>query len=136
MLDKKRADCLVTKIYSHFNFDQERFKRDFILMNQRSSQNAKKSVEKDVFKLLKNTNFGYDCRDNCTFKHICDEISETSSIKSFYNLLDKNILSFFKSDLIAKEIEKTFNKKILKIKDDNRFRDVQLTSLQYQMLNV
>ena len=81
MLEKKRVGCLVTKIYPHFNFEQGRFKRDFTLVIQQSSQNAKKSAEKDFFKLLNNTNFGYDCRDNCTFKPICDEISETSYIK-------------------------------------------------------
>ena len=38
----KEHKIKVTKLYSHNTFEQERFKKDFILMNQRSRQNAKK----------------------------------------------------------------------------------------------
>ena len=37
----KRAGWRVTKIYLQFPFEQEHFKRNSILMNQRSRQNAK-----------------------------------------------------------------------------------------------
>ena len=47
----------VTKIYSHCTFEQSRFKRDFVLMNQRSRQNAKNTIE-SFFKLMNNANFG------------------------------------------------------------------------------
>ena len=63
----------VTKIFTHFAFEQVRFKKDFILMKQRSRQNAKNSIEKDFFKVLDNANFRYDCRNNtdsCTFEPI------------------------------------------------------------------
>ena len=33
----KRAGWKVTKIHAHLTFEQSRFKRDFILMNQKSS---------------------------------------------------------------------------------------------------
>ena len=33
-------------------------------MNQIFCQKAKSSIEKDLFKLLNNANFGYDCRNN------------------------------------------------------------------------
>ena len=36
----KRAGWHVAKIYSQFTFEQERFKKDFVLMNQKSRQNA------------------------------------------------------------------------------------------------
>ena len=39
-LEIKRAGWLVTKIYSHLTFEQEIFKKDFILRNQRSRQGA------------------------------------------------------------------------------------------------
>ena len=48
----KRAGWLVTKIYSLYTFEQESFKRDYIIMNQKSRQKAKDSVEKDFFKIL------------------------------------------------------------------------------------
>ena len=72
-----RAGWSVTKIYSHNTFKQECFKKNFILMNQRSRKNAKISSEKDFYKLMNNSNFGYDCRnnlDNCQFVSIFDEL--------------------------------------------------------------
>ena len=36
----KRAGWKVTKLYSHFTFEQDTFKKDFVLMNQKSRQNA------------------------------------------------------------------------------------------------
>ena len=77
-------------------FEQERFKRNFILMNQKSRQNAKNSTEKDFFKLMNNANFRYDCRNNldkCQFIPIFEEMNEVNSkdtiiilIKKFRNL--------------------------------------------------
>ena len=57
-----RARWKVTKLYSHYSFEQEGFKTNFILMNQKSRQNAKNSIEKNFFKLMNNANFGYDSR--------------------------------------------------------------------------
>ena len=37
----KRAGWIATKLYSHFNFEQDCFKKEFVLMNQKSRQNAK-----------------------------------------------------------------------------------------------
>ena len=51
-------------------------------MNKVSTQNARTSVEKDFYKLMNNSNFGYDCRnniDNCTFGPLRDEIEEIHS---------------------------------------------------------
>ena len=42
----KRAGRKVTKIYSRLTFDQFRFKRKFILMNQKSRQQSKNDIEK------------------------------------------------------------------------------------------
>ena len=72
-----RTGWFVTKIYSHYTFEQECFKNEFILMNQHSKQNAKNYFEKDFYKLMINPNFGYDCRDNldnCQFVPIFDEL--------------------------------------------------------------
>ena len=69
----------VTKLYRHYYFEQERFKRDFILMNQKARQESKNLIESNFCKLLNNANFGYDCRnnlDNCTFEPNNDELRE------------------------------------------------------------
>ena len=74
-----------TKIYLQYSFKQARSKRDFIWMNQKSRQNAKNASEKDFYKLMDNTNFGFDCRNsanNIKFEPIIDEISK------FYNSFD------------------------------------------------
>ena len=72
----KRAGWKVTKIHAHLTFEQKRFKQKFILMNQKSQQESNNSVEKDFYKLINNSNFGYDCRnnlDNWKFVPIFDE---------------------------------------------------------------
>ena len=43
----KRRGWLVTRIYAHFTFEQSMFKKEFMIMNQISRQNAKNNVEKD-----------------------------------------------------------------------------------------
>ena len=42
----KRRGWLVTRIYAHFTFEQSMFKKEFMIMNQISRQNAKNNVEK------------------------------------------------------------------------------------------
>ena len=91
-------------------------------MNQKSLQNAK-SIERDLnpLKLPNNTNFGYDYRndfDICTFEPIYNEITKITYIKKHYNLFDKSVSKFVNSDLIEKHVEKTYNKKMLQIKND------------------
>ena len=43
----KRVGWKVIKLHSHYSFEQKRFKRNFILMNQKSRQNAKNSIKKN-----------------------------------------------------------------------------------------
>ena len=74
-----RCGWKVTKIGGHYTFEQKRIKKDFVIMNEVSTQNAKTDVEKDFFKLMNNANFGYDCRnnaDNCYFSPNYDELGE------------------------------------------------------------
>ena len=59
----ERAVWKVTKIHLHLIFE--------------------KNVEKDIYKLVNNSNFGYDCRnniDNCRFVPIFDEHKEITFI--------------------------------------------------------
>ena len=70
-----KAGWLVTHIYAHYIFEQSKFKKDFVIMNQKSRQRASKKVEKDSCKLLHNSNFGMDCRnniDNCYLEPVYD----------------------------------------------------------------
>ena len=53
-----RCGWKIKKLYRHYHFEQERFKRDFILMNQKARQESKNSIESNFWKLLNNANFG------------------------------------------------------------------------------
>ena len=53
-----RAGWCVTKIYLHHTFEQECFKKNFILMNQCSRQNVRNFSKKDFHKLMNNSKFG------------------------------------------------------------------------------
>ena len=88
-----RAGWKVTKIYDHYTFKQDTFKRDFVVMNQDARKVAKTKVEKDFYKLLNNSNFGNDCRNNlgnCKLELLFDGLSEISYIKKFTNILQDN----------------------------------------------
>ena len=56
--------CRVRKIRSHYTFEQRKFNKEFVTTNQVSRQNAQTDVEKDFYKLMNNSNFGCDCRNN------------------------------------------------------------------------
>ena len=76
-------------------------------MNQISRQNAKSNIEKDFCKLMNNSNFGYDCRnniDNCFFAPIIDEIEEVRCIRKYQNVFDSDLKEFVSSELLEIEI--------------------------------
>ena len=52
---KEQAVKEGTKIYSHYTFEQEILKKDFIIMNQKSKWKVTNNAEKDFFKFLNNT---------------------------------------------------------------------------------
>ena len=71
-----RAGWLVNHIYEHFTFSQSKFKKDFVVMNQKARQTASSSVKKDFYKLLNNSNFDIVCRnkiDNCHLDPLYDD---------------------------------------------------------------
>ena len=133
----KRAGWKVTKLYSHFTFEQDTFKKDFVLMNQKSRQNAKNNIEKDFYKLMNNANFGFDCRNdanNLKFDLLIDEMNEITYIKKYHNLFDPKIKKFVSSKILEDHIEKEYNDELFKIKDDDPFKDLRLTHLQNEKL--
>ena len=121
------------KIYSHYTFEQVRFKREFVLMKQKSKQNSKNAIEKDFFKLMNNANFGYDCRsdaNNAKFEPIIDEVNEITYIKKYYSLFDSKISDFVKGNVLEQEIEQNFQQQIANVNHDNPFRSVKINSIK------
>ena len=108
-----RAGWKVTKIYDHYTFKQARFKRDFVVMNQNARKVAKTKVKKDFYKLLNNSNFGNDCRNdigNCKLELMIDGLDEISYIKKFTNILqDSRYREFFSLDLLRQQVQAEYN---------------------------
>ena len=113
----KRAGWLVTYIYEHHTFEQSKFKKDFVVMNQKSRQAATSPVEGDFFKLLNNSNFGIDFHnniDNCILEPIYDDLGEISYIKIFTTVInDDTYRDFFSPEHMKEEIIQTFQGKIV-----------------------
>ena len=88
-----RAGWKVTRIYDHYTFKQDTFKRDFVVMNQNARKIAKTKVEKGFYKLLNNSNFGNDCRNNignCKLELTFDGLDEILYIKKYTNIMLAN----------------------------------------------
>ena len=75
-------------------------------MNQKSRQKATSPVERDVYKLLNNANYGTDCRNiiGNIFEAIYDEISEIAYIKQFDSIFDNEKYRDF-SDINLMRVE-------------------------------
>ena len=129
----KRAGWIVTKLYSHFTFEQDTIKKDFVLMNQYARQNAKNDIEKNFYKLMNNSNFGFDCRNNANnlkFEPLINEIEELSYIKRYHNLFDEKVKQFVGSDILEQKINQDFNQEMSEIKDNDPFKNIRITELQ------
>ena len=133
----KRAGWKVTKIHSHLAFEQKRFKQKFILMNQKSKQQSRNKVEKDFYKLMNNSNFGYDCRnnlDNCKFVPIFDKYKELTYIHRYHDIFDQKISQFVTSELLRADIEEKFNDKLSKLVKEDRFYEIKLQTIKTERL--
>ena len=111
--------------YIHYTFEQECFKKNFILKFHFNTlgRMQKNSIEEDFYKLMNNSNFGYDCRnnlDNCQCVPIFDELQEITYLKRYCNYFDSKVLSFVSSDLIGREIEEKYNDLLMKLSKDNK----------------
>ena len=77
-------------------------------MNQKSRQKVTSSVERDFYKLLSNSNFGIDCRnniDNCMLEPLFDDFEETTLIKKFTTIFNGDTFQdFFSRTLLREEI--------------------------------
>ena len=128
----KRAGRIVTKLYSHFTFEQDKIKKDFVLMNQYSRQNAKNDIEKNFYKLMNNSNFGFDCRNNANnlrFEPLLNEIEELSYIKRYHSLYDEKVKQFVSSEVLEKKIKQDFDQELSEIKDDDQFKNIKINEI-------
>ena len=113
-----------TKIHSLITFEQARFKQKFILMNQKSRQQSKNSVENNFYKLMNNSNFSYECRsnlDNCKFVPIFDEYKEITFINRYHDIFDSKVSQFVTTDLLKADIEEKYNDRLSKLDKEDRF---------------
>ena len=125
----------VTKIRSHYTFEQKKFKKDFAIMNQVSRQNAKTDVQKDFFELMNNVNFGYDCRnnaDNWYISGICDELEELMCGKRYQNVFDQSISEFVSSEYLGRQIEEECSNKITRLNPNDEYYDTWKNYLEFE----
>ena len=102
------------------------------------NQKSKNSVEKDFYKLINKSNFGYDCRkniDNCKFIPIFDECNEIAFINRYHNIFDQKVSLFVNSDLLKQQIEETFNDKLMKLDPNDRFYKIKLQTIKSERLS-
>ena len=133
----KRAGWVVTKLYSHFKFEQDAFKKDFVSMNQKLRQNAKNDIEKNFYKLVNNANFGFDCRNNANnlkFDPLINEINELIYIKKYHNLFDPKIENFVCSEILEQKINQDFDHEIALIKHEDPFKKARIKELENKKL--
>ena len=134
----RRAGWKVTKIHSHLIFEQARFKQNSILMNQKSRQRSKNNVEKDFYKLMNNSSFGYDCInniDNCKFVPNFDEYKEITFINRYHNIFDEKVSKFVTPDLLKSQIEEEYNYKLMKLDKEDKFYEIKLKTLKTERLS-
>ena len=132
-----RAGWLVTHIYERYTYEQSKFKKDFIVTNQKAKQKAISSVEKDFYKLLNNSNFGIDCRnniDNCILEALYDEFTEISYIEKFTKISNGDTFrNFFSPSLLREEITQAFQSTIFALNKDKPTYEARKKYYERQM---
>ena len=120
-----RLGWTVTKIYEHYTYKQNTFKKNFVTMNQDARKAAETKVEKDFCKLLNNSNFGYDCRkntDNCNIELLYDGAEEVKFIKKYTDIFtDYKLKEFFTEEALREQTEREIDEKINEYNVDDEF---------------
>ena len=107
------------------------------MINQKSRQQSKSDIKKDFFKLMNNSNFGYDCRNNldiCKFVPIFDELKEITYINRYHNIFDPKISEFVTPDLLKADVEEKFNNTLMKLDKEDKFYEIKLQILKTERL--
>ena len=108
----ERAGWKVTKVHAHYSFEQEPFKKEYILGNQRARQEAVArgdDVQANFWKLLNNSNLGFDCRDNSQNKSlhlIYDEDAEIKFLTKYEGY--KSTIPFLSLEARIRNIEEKY----------------------------
>lgn len=134
----KTAGWKVTKIHAHLTFEQKHFKEKCILINEGSRQLSKNDIEKDFYKLMNNSNFGYNCRnnlDNCEFVPIFDELKKITYINRYLNFFDPRVSKFVMGDLIRQQIEETYYDNLIKLVKKDKFYAIKLNCLKTERMS-
>ena len=128
----------MTKIHAHLTFEQSRFKQNFILMNQKSRELSKNNVEKYFHKLMNNSNFGYDCRnnlDNYKFVPIFDKLGEITYINRYHNVFVEKVSQFVTTDLVKKQVEEKYNDKLMTLDIGDKFYQIKFQTIREERLS-
>ena len=134
----KTAGWKVTKIPAHLTFEQKHFKEKCILINKGPRQLSKNDIEKDFYKLINNSNFGYNCRnnlDNCEFVPIFDELKKITYINRYFNFFDPRVSKFVMGDLIRQQIEETYYDRLIKLVKKDKFYAIKLNCLKTERMS-
>lgn len=126
-----RAGWEVTK--SHYTFEQECFKKDFVLGNQRARQEAVvrgDNVQGNFYKLMNNSNFGFDFRNNLqnrSIQFIYDVQKEIEFITQYGSSDDNNC--FLKEENLIKKCNKN------RMRSEAIWYRMKVAQMIYSLLN-
>ena len=84
---------------------------------------------------MNNASFGYDCHNNannCYFSPIYDEIEELSYAKRYQNAFDQSISNCVSSEILKRQNEGEFLKKIKKLDQNDDYYEARKNSLEIQ----
>ena len=104
-------------------------------MNQVSPKNATTDVERDFFKLMKNSNFGFDCRNNANnyfFRPTYDEIEDLSYAKKYQNVFNQDISDFISSEILERQLEEEYLNEFATLDPQDEYFDAKKNSLEIQ----
>ena len=106
-------------------------------MNQKARQKVTSPVKRDFYKLLNNSNFGIDCRnniDNCVLEPLYDEIGEILYIKKFCTIFgNETYRDFFSPIVMREDINQKYNSKIMSLNKNNPTYQTRKECLENKM---
>ena len=96
-------------------------------MNLDPRKAAETKVEKDFYKLLNNSNFGYDCRNNignCNIELLHDGVEEIKFIKKYTDIFsDYKMEEFFTEHALRQQIDQKIDEKAKEYEPEHEFYD-------------